>query len=914
MMKRAGVLALIAAVALLAPAHGYIVCEPPTDDEAGVPTVAPTTEASVPRMCEAGGDGAFYSKPAYKKNDKGEDVKASTPKDMGAAWVTYGIVYWNLPFKIIIYFIGLIWSFLAVGIIADVFMAAIEVITSAEKNIKTANGEEVSVKVWNATVANLTLMALGSSAPEILLSVYEILMGSFLSGELGPSTIVGSAAFNLLVIIAVCVMGIPEGETRKIADMGVFKITAVSSVFAYLWLMIILMFVSPDVVELWEALLTFLFFPALVGAAYGADRNWFRESKVTPAQHVIQIGAKHYKPGEAVELLKKIDTNGMSQEETEQILVALAAEGRGKPTRAQLRMQAMRNITGQKRIIPPKPKHVEIKYKDEGASKGPPKPRVFFGDVTGAICTKLAVLESEPCVNLTILREPCESTLSVHYETVDGTAKAGSDFEAQKGDLKFEEGEYFKTISIKIFDDDEVEEDEHFMVKLSEVPGSELDLEGADKSMTALVTIIDDDEPGEVGFLEEHVNITVEESKGIVEVPVTRQNGSAGVIKVKYTTVDGTAIAGRDYTMMSDEIEFQRGEITKLLRIPITQDQRYECDETFDVKLEFVSGPPRAQLCERATCTVRIVSDEKTKELCDKVAALVNLNVDKYKVGTSNWSQQFKDALSVSGGEDDEDEGPPGTTAVVMHYLCLPWKLIYALVPPTDYGGGWVCFFTALIFIGLTTIFIADLASYFGCVMGLKDSVTAITFVALGTSLPDTFASKAAAVGDDTADAAVGNVTGSNSVNVFLGLGLPWLIAALYWEAFSPPAENNVLWDANYGCYDNLVATYPDVAGWRLGKFTLGNDKNFAQYRFTATSDEKRLFAVPSGDLGFSVGVFSTCAIICLLTLVYRRQKYGAELGGEPGPAKFHATCFVGLWFFYVLMSSLSAYGIIKFG
>merc|ERR1719198_2694429 len=250
----------------------------------------------------------------------------------------------------------------------------------------------------------------------------------------------------------------------------------------------------------------------------------------------------------------------MSQEETEQILVALASEGRGKPTRAQLRMQAMRNITGQKRIIPPKPKHVEIKYKDEGASKGPPKPRVFFGDVTGAICTKLAVLESEPCVNLTILREPCESTLSVHYETVDGTAKAGSDFEAQKGDLKFEDGE-------------------HFMVKLSEVPGSELDLEGADKSMTALVTIIDDDEPGEVGFLEEHVNITVEESKGIVEVPVTRQNGSAGVIKVKYTTVDGTAIAGRDYTMMSDEIEFQRGEITKLLRIPITQDQRYECDE-----------------------------------------------------------------------------------------------------------------------------------------------------------------------------------------------------------------------------------------------------------------------------------------------------------------------------------------------
>ena len=52
--------------------------------------------------------------------------------------------------------------------------------------------------------------------------------------------------------------------------------------------------------------------------------------------------------------------------------------------------------------------------------------------------------------------------------------------------------------------------------------------------------------------------------------------------------------------------------------------------------------------------------------------------------------------------------------------------------------------------------------------------------MALGTSLPDTFASKAAAVGEKYADNAVGNVTGSNSVNVFLGLGLPWVIATIY--------------------------------------------------------------------------------------------------------------------------------------
>lgn len=44
--------------------------------------------------------------------------------------------------------------------------------------------------------------------------------------------------------------------------------------------------------------------------------------------------------------------------------------------------------------------------------------------------------------------------------------------------------------------------------------------------------------------------------------------------------------------------------------------------------------------------------------------------------------------------------------------------------------------------------------------VGLKTSVTGITIIALGTSLPDTFASRTAAMQDEHADAAIGNVTG----------------------------------------------------------------------------------------------------------------------------------------------------------
>ena len=65
-------------------------------------------------------------------------------------------------------------------------MTAIEVITSKEKAIiiKKITGEEVTVlvRIWNETVSNLTLMALGSSAPEILLSIIEIVGNEFVAG------------------------------------------------------------------------------------------------------------------------------------------------------------------------------------------------------------------------------------------------------------------------------------------------------------------------------------------------------------------------------------------------------------------------------------------------------------------------------------------------------------------------------------------------------------------------------------------------------------------------------------------------------------------------------------------------------------------------------------------------------------
>jgi len=79
-----------------------------------------------------------------------------------------------------LYCLLLIYIFVGVSIISDNFMDSITVITSAKRvaRLQDENGNVINkeVEVWNATVANLTLMALGSSAPEIMLNVIEALL------------------------------------------------------------------------------------------------------------------------------------------------------------------------------------------------------------------------------------------------------------------------------------------------------------------------------------------------------------------------------------------------------------------------------------------------------------------------------------------------------------------------------------------------------------------------------------------------------------------------------------------------------------------------------------------------------------------------------------------------------------------
>jgi len=832
-----------------------------------------------------------------------------------------------------VYCLLLCWSFLGVAIAADVFMSAIEQITSSLKYVKHKSKDgsikRFRIRTWNATVANLTLMALGSSAPEILLSAIELMGNQMKSGDLGPSTIVGSAAFNLMVIVAVCVLSIPASDTRKIAQPIVYGITAFFSVFAYVWLIVILSFWTPDVITIAEAIITLLYFPFVVWLAFVADKwnghdpsfrtKWKRRmgfhnaeesvrSEILPSEMLLEVKRPDGTPLDGEELMQMIKrlrrtTSGLAMDEEKAVSAVYAQIASQQPkSRAFYRVNATRMITHGHRVdsvtnidpstVPPQgspltPRSMKS-FKLASSSKVEPQPEpepIRAGhSVVEFAAETYAVVEAAQLVTVSVLRVGDDSKeVGVDYETIDGTARAGSDFEGVKGTLHFKPGQTTHDITIKIFDDDEIEPDEVFSIKLTSITNGDASI---GSMATTNVTIINDDFPGTFCLPSEEIE--AKEGCGVCQIVVNRQQGCSGKVTMAYRTLDGTAIGGKNYVKSEGSLEWAHQDVDpKVIEVPIIDDDVMQGRKMhFDVELHSASGgavfdAKTDGASERSLARITIVDDDAIKSIADRAIGMLGMNQQTVKLGASSWGEQFREAVSLGGEDDDGNPTKPSPLEYVLFVFSLPWKVLVAFVPPATIGGGYPCFAIAIIFIGILTAAIGDLASLMGCAMGIHKAVVAIIFVALGTSLPDTFASKSAAQGDPTADAAIGNVTGSNGVNVFLGLGISWLLGAIYWTVTD--GMQDPLW----------VATYAETIEY---------------YAKRGEAVPKGL-VVPAGDLSFSVLVFSVCAVLCIATLGLRRKLYDAELGGK---ARWPtAIFFVTLWVIYVVLSSMTAYKII---
>ena len=509
----------------------------------------------------------------------------------------------------LLYILLMVYLFIGVGIVSDRFMESIEMITAQEKEVsikdpKTGKSQVIIVKVWNETVANLSLMALGSSAPEILLSVVEIWAKGFKAGDLGPGTIVGSAAFNLFMIIGLCIYVIPDDEVRKIKHLRVFIVTATWSVFAYIWMYLILAPISYGKVEVWEGLLTFIFFPLTVWTAYVADRRLlcykYMSKTYKAGKHgMIVQTEKSDIESRATETFKDFDDenadpavaefernrreyiNAMKRIRLENPDIAMAdlearateeVMSKGPKSRAYYRMQASRKMAGkadlQKQMKArlaeqaeadkvPEEKEEEEEKKEDGVM------RLLFDP------PHYTVMECVGTFEVTIIREGGDLNVPVQvdYKTEDGSACSPDDYTEASGSLTFGPGVTEQKVTIEVLDDDVFEEDEHFYIRITNprrkdgIETPQMEVEGQmvpsiqlGTPHVATIMILDDDHGGVFQFENHEADIV--ESIGVYELKLARMSGARGTVAIPYTTEEGTAKAGKDYEHQEGELVF----------------------------------------------------------------------------------------------------------------------------------------------------------------------------------------------------------------------------------------------------------------------------------------------------------------------------------------------------------------------
>lgn len=816
---------------------------------------------------------------------------------------------WNDALRGFLYLLCMGYFFVGIAIASDIFMNSIEAMTSKEREVAKwdkVNNEMIrfNVRIWNETVANLTLMALGSSAPEIMLATIE----SFIRlGEpnnpkdsLGTFTIIGSAAFNLLIITSVCIVSVPNNSVKRIQEFGVFLLTSAWSMWAYIWMLLVVRYITPGIIDPWEAWVTLAYMPLFVFLAYCQDNGWWCTcAKESPDDDTLPVHMRilnqrpragsftgHILPGKELRVLEAEKASRLRDQQEQETSIEIETPDQKvkhiethEPqafARARFRHAVVSAMTGGHR--PHKRAMADVVSTKMRLHKAEKEGKIPEGDVLGKFTftsDRYAVLESAGHIELDVLfhrnlpsnvkvpngevafkngsvkigpePEPITGIVSVEIETREGSAKAGKDFRYKSETLIFKENEYKKTISVSIINDNQFENDVDFYIILRNPFGGS----GLGDPSVARVTIVDDDEPGEFEFSQDHCIADLKE--GTVTVKVNRDHGFDGVVTMQYATIDGTAVGGRelsnkvDYISQQGTLNFSHAETSQTITVEINKDAKGP--KNFIITLKNPSLG--AKIGNRSAIVCNITKDT----LGERIAEIVEEEEEE-----ATWRGQFASAMSV-GGSNDEDgnELPPTWFDYLMHFLTFFWKIVGACIPPTRYWGAWPAFVLSLFYIGCLTAVVEQLGHLIGCVIGLKTSVTGITIIALGTSLPDTFASRTAARQDEYADAAIGNVTGSNSVNVFLGLGLPWVISTMY----------------------------------HLARGT--------QYR------------VASGNLTQSVIIFSCVGFTCIVVLILRRKFVGGELGGKNSVIRWGSSIFLFfLWFLYIILASLKAYDILK--
>ena len=122
---------------------------------------------------------------------------------------------------------------------------------------------------------------------------------------------------------------------------------------------------------------------------------------------------------------------------------------------------------------------------------------------------------------------------------------------------------------------------------------------------------------------------------------VTLSQAATGPVTVHYSTGNGTATAGSDYTAVSGTLTFAAGETSKTISVPIAGDTVVEANETLSIALSSPSGATIAH----GSATGTIINDDVAPPPPPATGgAALDYAVD------SNWGSGFTGAMTVTAG------------------------------------------------------------------------------------------------------------------------------------------------------------------------------------------------------------------------------------------------------------------------
>lgn len=192
--------------------------------------------------------------------------------------------------------------------------------------------------------------------------------------------------------------------------------------------------------------------------------------------------------------------------------------------------------------------------------------------------------------------------IAVAYSTQDRSARAGTDFQAVSGWLRWADGDAgVRRIRIPIVDDRTTEPTEEFVVGLGSPLGA------AFWGSAALLQIAIRDQDVNLQF--ERSEWQVLETVGLARIGIVRSGPTGSAQSVRYATAQQTARAGIDYESASGVVNFEAGESTKTIELTVKANALADRDREFFVELSDPS--PTASLGSTFKAVVRIMDVDR---------------------------------------------------------------------------------------------------------------------------------------------------------------------------------------------------------------------------------------------------------------------------------------------------------------